>query len=64
MKDNYSIYLYTTIFAIIGTIVYSLIVYLFYPRFISFGYIISFFVVVWAIYFLIAKSRLKNKNYY
>ena len=61
-SSNYgkNIYLSTTIFAIIGTILYSLIVYFFYPGAINVYYILIFFAIVWAVYYWIAKNK---RNY-
>lgn len=59
-KSSPKIYLGTTIFAIIGTIVYLLLVWLLYPAYLSVISGIIFFVVVWIVYYFIAKSRHKK----
>lgn len=60
-KYKSNIYISTTIFSIIGTIIYALIVYFLYPSFINALNIVIFFAVVWIVYYLIAKKNtIKN----
>lgn len=49
----------TTLFAVIGTIIYALLFYLIYPSYVSVTNLIIFFVVVWIVYYFIAKAKHK-----
>lgn len=62
MLNKYSknIFLTTTIAAIIGTLVYTLIVYFFYASYISYRNVAIFFVVIWVVYYLFAKFSKKK----
>ncbi|MEK6842321.1 MAG: hypothetical protein AABX84_00755 [Nanoarchaeota archaeon] len=55
-----NIYLKTTISAIIGTLIYSLIAYYLYPNYVTIPYIAVAFIVVWVLYYFIVR---KKKNY-
>lgn len=57
--DMKKIFASTTLFAVIGTIIYALLFYLIYPSYASVTNLIIFFVVVWIVYYFIAKAKHK-----
>ena len=56
-KGDSSLYLWTTIYAIVGTLIYSGIAYYLYPNLMNYYYIGGVFVLVWLVYYLIAKKK-------
>lgn len=56
-KSDSSLYLWTTIYAIVGTLIYSGIAYYLYPSLTNYYYIGGVFVLVWLVYYLIAKKK-------
>ena len=60
MAKGMNIYLLTTIYAIVGTLIYSLLAYYFYPNYVTIPYIVAIFIIVWVVYYFIAK---KSKRY-
>ena len=57
MAKGMNIYLTTTIFAAVGTLIYSLIAFYFYPNFVTIPYIIIAFLIVWVVYYFIARKK-------
>ena len=57
MAKGMNAYLKTTIFAIVGTLIYSLIAYYFYPNYVTIPYVIIAFLIVWVVYYFIARKR-------
>lgn len=57
MSKGMNAYLKTTIFAIIGTLIYSLIAFYLYPNFVTIPYIIIAFLIVWVVYYFIARKK-------
>lgn len=52
-----NIYLSTTIFAVVGTIVYGLIGYIAYPQLVNSYSMFMFLIIAWAVCFFIMRNK-------